>query len=60
MMALALWFGYKWWNAWCVKALLIQLKHEGAILLDVRSQAEFTSGNAPGTHNMGTWRNFLG
>jgi phage shock protein E len=52
MMALALWFGYKWWNARRVKALLPQLKSEGAILLDVRSEAEFASGNAPGTRNI--------
>ncbi len=52
MLALALWFGYKWWNARRVKALLPQLKSEGAILLDVRSEAEFASGNAPGTRNI--------
>jgi phage shock protein E len=52
MMALALWFGYKWWNARRVKALLPQLKSEDAILLDVRSEAEFASGNAPGTRNI--------
>jgi phage shock protein E len=51
-MALALWFGYKWWSASRVKALLPQLKSEGAILLDVRSEAEFASGNAPGTRNI--------
>ena len=50
MMALALWFGYKWWNARRVIALLPQLKTEGAILLDVRSEAEFASGNELGQH----------
>ena len=52
MMALALWFGYKWWNARRVIAWLPQLKTQGAILLDVRSEAEFASGNAPGTRNI--------
>ena len=52
IMALAFWFGYKWWNARRVKALLPQLKSEGAILLDVRSEAEFASGHAPGTMNI--------
>lgn len=52
MMALALWLGYKWWNARRIIALLPQLKSEGAILLDVRSEAEFASGNAPGTRNI--------
>lgn len=52
MMALALWFGYKWWTTRRVVALLPQLKNEGAILLDVRSEAEFAAGNAPGTRNI--------
>ncbi len=52
MMALALWFGYKWWCARRVIALLPQLKTEGAMLLDVRSEAEFATGNAPGTRNI--------
>ena len=52
MVALALWFGYKWWSARRVMALLPKLKGEGAILLDVRSEAEFASGNAPGTRNI--------
>ena len=52
MMVLALWFSYKWWNTSRVKSLLPQLKCEGALLLDVRSEAEFASGNAPGTRNI--------
>jgi phage shock protein E len=52
MMALTLWFGYKWWSAKHVVALLPQLKNEGVILVDVRSVAEFASGNAPGTRNI--------
>jgi phage shock protein E len=52
MVALLLWFGYKWWSARRVMALLPKLKGEGGILLDVRSQAEFASGNAPGTRNI--------
>jgi len=51
-MALALWFGYKWWNVRRVKSLLPQLKSNGALLVDVRSPAEFASASAPGTVNI--------
>lgn len=51
-MALALWLGYKWWNTRRVKALLPELKKKGAILVDVRSAAEFAGGSAPGTINI--------
>jgi rhodanese-related sulfurtransferase len=51
-LALALWLGYKWWNTHRVKALLPKLKAEGATLIDVRSLAEFSSGNAPGSVNI--------
>lgn len=51
-MALALWFGYKWWNARRVMAMLPELKENGATLVDVRSAAEFASGSAPGTINI--------
>lgn len=49
---LALWFGYKWWSARRVKALLPELKRNGATLVDVRSVAEFAAGSAPGTVNI--------
>ena len=52
LMALALWFGYKWWNARRVMAMLPTLKKEGALLVDVRSAAEFAGGNAPGSINI--------
>ena len=52
IMALALWFGYKWWNARRVIAMLPELKKHGATLVDVRSAAEFASGGAPGTINI--------
>ncbi|HNV58900.1 MAG TPA: rhodanese-like domain-containing protein [Rhodoferax sp.] len=51
-LALALWFGYKWWNSRRVIALLPELRKRGALLVDVRSAAEFASGNAPGTVNI--------
>ena len=38
-LLLALWFGYKWWNARKVAALL-------------RSAGEYASGHAPGTLNI--------
>ena len=52
MLALALWFGYKWWNSKRVIAMLPELKKEGALWVDVRSAAEFANGNAPGTINI--------
>jgi phage shock protein E len=51
-MALALWFGYKWWNSKKVVALLPELRKSGGTLVDVRSAAEFANGNAPGTINI--------
>jgi len=51
-LALALWFGYKWWNSRRVIALLPELRKRGALMVDVRSAAEFASGNAPGTINI--------
>ncbi len=51
-MALGLWFGYKWWSSKKVVAMLPELKRKGALLVDVRSAAEFSSGNAPGTVNI--------
>lgn len=52
LLALALWFGYKWWSARRVIAMLPALKSSGATLVDVRSAAEFASGSAPGTINI--------
>ena len=52
LLALALWFGYKWLNARRVVALLPALKQQGATLLDVRSAAEFAQASAPGTVNI--------
>lgn len=52
MLALVAWFGYKWWNSRRVVALLPELKKQGALLVDVRSVAEFASASAPGTVNI--------
>ena len=52
ILALAMWFGYKWWSARKVVALLPELKKKGALLVDVRSLAEFASANAPGSINI--------
>jgi phage shock protein E len=52
LAALALWFSYKWWNSKRVVAMLPELKKKGALFVDVRSAAEFASGNAPGTINI--------
>jgi phage shock protein E len=52
LLALMLWFGYKWWNSRRVLAMLPGLKSEGAMCVDVRSAAEFAHGSAPGTVNI--------
>jgi len=52
LMLVALWFGYKWWSARRVMALLPELKSQGALLVDVRSAQEFAGGNAPGSVNI--------
>ncbi|MEZ5646928.1 MAG: rhodanese-like domain-containing protein [Burkholderiaceae bacterium] len=52
VLLLALWFGFKWWNARRLVAMLPQLKASGATLVDVRTAAEFASGNAPGSINI--------
>jgi len=52
MMALVLWFAYKWWNSKRVVAMLPELKKNGATFVDVRSAGEFAHGNAPGTINI--------
>ncbi len=49
---LGLWFAYKWWNSRKVVAMLPELRTQGAVFVDVRSAAEFASGNAPGTINI--------
>lgn len=51
-LALAAWFGIKWWNSRRVVALLPELRKQGALFVDVRSAGEFASGNAPGTINI--------
>jgi rhodanese-related sulfurtransferase len=52
ILALALWFVYKWWSAKQVVRMLPELRQNGAVFVDVRSAAEFASGNAPGTINI--------
>lgn len=52
MLALAAWFGYKWWSSKRVVAMLPALRQRNALLLDVRSAGEFASANAPGTVNI--------
>ena len=52
ILALCLWFGYKWWNSKRVLALLPELKKKGATFVDVRSAGEFAHASAPGTINI--------
>lgn len=52
LMALAAWFAYKWWRSRRVKRLLPALKALDAVLVDVRTPAEFAAASAPGTVNI--------
>ena len=46
------WIFYRWWSFRKVKLMLPELHSKGAILLDVRSTAEFAAGSAPGSFNI--------
>ena len=50
--ALAIWWGYKWWNSKRIVTMLPELKSKGALFVDVRSAGEFASACAPGTINI--------
>lgn len=52
LLAVAVWFGYKWWAARRVTAMLPALLEQGAILVDVRTLAEYAHASAPGTLNI--------
>jgi rhodanese-related sulfurtransferase len=52
LLALIVWFVYKWWAAKQVVSMLPELRQNGAVFVDVRSPAEFASGNAPGSINI--------
>jgi rhodanese-related sulfurtransferase len=52
ILALALWFTYKWWSAKQVVLMLPELRQSGALFIDVRSVVEFSAVNAPGTINI--------
>lgn len=52
ILAIALFLAYKWWKTKKVKEALPELMEKGAIIIDVRSPAEFLSGNAPGSINI--------
>ncbi len=52
LMAVALWFGYRFIRARRVAAQLPALKRAGAVLVDVRSRNEFAAGSAPGSINI--------
>ena len=52
VLALVAWFGYKWWRSRQVKNQLLALLAQGAVLVDVRTAAEFAAAHAPGTLNI--------
>jgi rhodanese-related sulfurtransferase len=52
LIALSLWFLFKWWSARKMITLLPELKIKGAILIDVRSPGEFAAQSAPNSLNI--------
>ncbi len=52
LIALFMWFGYKWLNTQKVLRLLPELKNKGAVIIDVRTTQEYSSAHAPGTINI--------
>lgn len=52
LLAVVAWLAYKWWNTRRVSAMLPELKHKGAVLLDVRTAAEYAANSAPDSLNI--------
>lgn len=52
VLALTLWWANKWWRARRVMAMLPALRQNGAVLVDVRTAAEFAAASVPGTLNI--------
>ena len=52
LLAVVAWLAYKWWNTRRVSAMLPDLKHKGAVLLDVRTAAEYAANSAPDSLNI--------
>lgn len=52
LLLIAGWFIYKWWSTKGIKKMLPELKRNGALLIDVRSQGEYMAGHVPGTMNI--------
>lgn len=51
-VALAAWWLYKWLRGRRVATMLPLLRSQGAVLVDVRTEAEFASAHAPGAVNI--------
>lgn len=52
LVVLVAWFGYRWWSARRVAALLPALRARHAVIVDVRTAGEFAAASAPGTVNI--------
>lgn len=52
LIAVCLWFFYKWWNSQKIIKMLPELKKKRASFVDVRTWGEFAASNAPGTINI--------
>lgn len=52
LLLIAAWYAYKWVRVKQVRALIPQLRAQGALFVDVRTVAEFNAGNAPDCINI--------
>ena len=52
LLLLATWYAYKWFSARKIRRMLPSLRQQGAVFLDVRTQAEYGATNAPGCFNI--------
>jgi len=52
LLLISTWLLYKWWNSKRILRLLPELKKNGALFVDVRSNSEYSNGNAPDTKNI--------
>jgi rhodanese-related sulfurtransferase len=46
------WFLYKWWNSTRIIKMLPELRRQGALEIDVRTNEEFLQSNAAGSINI--------
>lgn len=52
LLLIVLWFSYRWWKMRSIKKILPHLLKNGAVVVDVRTEGEFSMGSAPGSLNI--------